>query len=77
MPEGASPSKLYLRVDSMESPQYAKTKNLVEIFDGSVRVYFYDRATSSYHEYDGGIEITEFVLKELVRLLGRENVVLK
>ncbi len=74
---GSSPSKLYLRVGNMESSQYFKARNLVEIFDGPVRVYFFDRATSAYHEHVGGISVSDFVLKELTELLGRENVVLK
>ncbi len=71
------PSKLYLRVSSMDSPQYLKVRNLVEIFDGPTRVYFYDSATCAYHEHVGGIEISEFVVKELMGILGKESVVLK
>ena len=70
-------SKVYLRVPSLDSEIYQKTRNLVEIFDGPIRVYFYDSSTAKYTEHNGGITISEFVLNELISLLGKDNVVPK
>ncbi len=73
----APPSKVFLRVPDLQGVPYQKARNLVDIFEGNVRVIFYDTARSTYVPYDHGLDATEFVLNELVALLGRENVVVK
>jgi DNA polymerase-3 subunit alpha len=73
----APASKLYLRVPSLTCKEYLKAKNIVDIFDGSVKVIFYDRETSSYSNYPSGISATKYILSELQEILGNENVVLK
>ena len=70
-------SKLYLRVPDMKCQQFLKAKNLVDIFEGAVRVVFYDSSTSSYSNYDHGVELSEYIYGELISLLGEENVVPK
>ncbi len=69
------PTKLYLRVPDLSSEVYRKAKNLVEIFEGSTQVFFYDSSTSQYIPHTGGTEATEFVLNELRQILGEINVV--
>lgn len=69
--------KLYLRVPSLQSDEFVRAKNLVEIFEGSVSVIFYDTETKQYHPSGLGFDATEYTLKQLSELLGNENVVLK
>ncbi len=69
------PTKLYLRVPDMNCREYLKAKNLVNIFDGSVRVIFYSQADAKYINYNIGIDASDFVLAELRELLGKDNVV--
>ena len=70
-------TKLYLRVPDLVGQTYQKAKNLVEIFEGSVRVIFYDTASAVYVPFEHGIDATPFVVGELIGLLGRDNVVPK
>ena len=69
--------KLYLRVPDLSGDRYQKAKNLVEIFEGPVRVIFYDTASASYVPFEQGIDASPFVVGELIGLLGRDNVVPK
>ncbi len=70
-------NKLYLRVPDTVCPQYLKAKNLVDIFEGAIKVFFYDASASKYIEYPQGIELTEYLYNELIALLGKDNVVPK
>ena len=70
-------TKLYLRVDDLACKEYLKAKNIVDIFDGTVKVIFYSRETSSYTDHTSGITLSEYVLGELRDILGDENVVPK
>ena len=70
-------SKLYLRVPDLNSREYLKAKNLVDIFEGGVQVIFFDTSNKKYLPYSHGIELTEFIHSELCMLLGKENVVVK
>ena len=71
------PSKIYLRVPSLESKEYLKAKNIVDIFEGPVKVIFYDSSSSRYINYSSGIAFSEYIYNELVGLIGKENVVVK
>jgi len=68
-------SKLYLRLPDLVGTQYAKAKNLLEIFDGETPVIFYDTSKASYVPYGAGASVDAFLLSELCALLGKENVV--
>ena len=70
-------TKLYLRVPTMDCEQYRKAKNLVEIFEGTVRVIFYDTSTAQYVQSNLTVDASSFVLDELSSVLGKENVVAK
>ena len=72
-----SVSKLYLRVLSLDSDAFLKAKNLVEIFEGSVPVIFYDTSSKQYHPSGLSYDVTDYTLKQLKELLGNDNVVLK
>ena len=70
-------SKLYLRVPSVESEEFLKAKNLVEIFEGNLPVIFYDNVKKEYLPSGLGFDATDYTVNELKKLLGVENVVLR
>ena len=70
-------TKLYLRVDDLRCEKYLKAKNIVDIFDGEVKVIFYSRETSAYTDHTSGVVLSDYVLGELRSVLGEENVVPK
>ncbi len=75
-----APSKVYLRVTSLTSAEAKKAINLIEIFDGGVPVIFYETDTKAYLPIEAiplGLDATPFVIKELKKILGEENVVAK
>jgi hypothetical protein len=69
--------KIFLRVPDMNCKQYQKALNLVDIFEGTVQVIFYNTAENKYVSYSNGISLSSFVLTELRNVLGEENVVIK
>ena len=77
----ARAKKLYLRVPDTSGNLYRKASNLADIFEGNAygrtETYFYDSAAGKYIRWNPGVCLTEFVLGEFTRLLGRENVILK
>ncbi len=70
-------NKLYLRVPDMKCKQFEKARNLVDIFEGNVKVIFYDSSNASYANYSNGVELSQYLYGEFVSLLGKENVVPK
>lgn len=70
-------TKIYLRVPDFNCREYFKAKNIVEIFDGDIKVIFYDSSTSKYVNFPMGVNVTEYILSELRSILGKENVVMK
>ena len=69
--------KLYLRVPDLRCAKYKKAANLADIFEGGVRLFFYDNESAKYSEYPHGIDLSDYVYNELIALLGKENVVPK
>jgi hypothetical protein len=49
----------------------------VNIFEGAVRVIFYDASTKTYLNHTSGVELTDYVMAELCELVGKDNVVPK
>ena len=77
-PAQAVPKKVYLRVPDMSGEVFKKAKNLVDIFnEGTICVVFYDSSTSKYMEYSERMFYSEYAIKELKKLIGDENVVIK
>ena len=69
---------LYLRVESVTSSGFKRSIAIVDIFSGECKVVLYDMQNKKYIKItDRGIEPTEFVIRELVEILGSENVVLR
>ena len=76
-PAPQKPKKLYLRVSGRESREFMKAVNLIDIFEGGTQVIFYCMDEKSYFSYSRAINASDFVIGELVALLGAENVILK
>ena len=72
-----NPRILYLRVTSTEDAKWKKALNILEIFEGSLPVSVYDASRSTYEKLSLGFDCTEYTLRELISILGKENVVLK
>ncbi|MCL2518533.1 MAG: OB-fold nucleic acid binding domain-containing protein, partial [Oscillospiraceae bacterium] len=70
--------KLYLKVDNMEDIRFQKVCNLIEIFNGSVPVIFYDNSNKKYIKANNlSVYYNDFICNELAEILGKENVILK
>lgn len=75
--QNKSERKLFLRVPDLECEKYKKACNLVDIFTGEGQIIFYDESTAKYLAYSGGALVDDFLIEELVKILGKENVVYK
>ena len=73
----ATPKKIFLRVPNLECEEYKKAANLIDIFEGTVQTVFYDSSNSKYQTYPIGAFLDDFLLSQLKKILGEENVVLK
>ena len=73
----SSAKKIYLRVPDMNSVQYLKAKNIVDIFEGEVFVIFYSEEEKKYSNYDRRMTLSPYILKELKDILGEDNVALR
>jgi len=72
-----SGGKLYLKVPSMNSTEYKKCENLIEIFEGGTPVVYYDASNKKYLARRGGIALSDFILKTLRQYIGDGNAVYK
>ena len=62
----------------MSCEAFKKAKNMVDIFnEGTIRVIFYDQSTAKYAEYSERMFYSEVAIKELKKILGDDNVVVK
>ena len=71
------PKKLYIKVPDMVSDVFQKTMNLIEIFDGSTPVVFFDGSANKYISCSAGIEMSNFVMTRIKRIVGEENAIYK
>jgi DNA polymerase-3 subunit alpha len=67
--------KLFVRVPSLESELAKKAKNLVELFEGTTQVLFYDTEKGTYSSFSARFDLTPFTFAEMKALLGEENVI--
>lgn len=74
---GARPKKVFLRVTDVTSREAKKAVNLIEIFDGETPVMFYETENKRYLSLNIALDATPFVIGELKKLLGEENVKVK
>ncbi|MBQ9801652.1 MAG: DNA polymerase III subunit alpha [Clostridia bacterium] len=68
---------LYLRVPSLTDPLYARARTILEIFDGQTPVSVFDASTKTYHKQAVGFDLTPYTHRELIAILGAQNVVTK
>ncbi len=77
-PVPPKPTKLYLKVDSMDGPLGRRVQSFLQIFPGQMPVIFYDMSTGKYLRADNlAAAPTPFVLRELAEILGEDGVVLR
>ncbi|MGN0570598.1 MAG: DNA polymerase III subunit alpha [Candidatus Fimenecus sp.] len=68
---------LMLLVDTLNSPQDKKVKNLLSIFEGNIPVYLYYNDTKKKYVSARGVDVNMPLLHELKQLLGEKGVMLK
>ncbi len=75
----SSASRLYIRVNGVDTVEYKRAMALVHIFCGDLPVFVYDVRTGKYTRLEscGADPASRRLISELSRLLGEENVVLK
>lgn len=73
-----APSKLFLKVESMDSAECRRVQSFLHIFTGNVPVVLFDSSTGKYMQSNGvSVTPTPFVLRELKEILGEDAVVLR
>ena len=71
-------SKLYLKVDKIDSPIVQEIIDVLKEFSGETKVIFFDASTKKYSKISGiSISINEEILFILKELLGHDNVIYK
>ncbi len=68
---------LSLLVDTLDSPQDKKVKNLLSIFEGNIPVYLYYKDTRKKYISARGVDVCMPMLNELQLLLGEKGIMLK
>ena len=66
-----------LLVDTLNSPQDKKVKNLLSVFEGNIPVYLYYNDTRKKYVSARGVDVNPTLLNELKQLLGEKGVMLK
>lgn len=69
--------RLFLRVPDMQSVEYRKCLNLIEIFEGGIPVIFYDSSAKEYRTNNVGVALSEFLMQEFISIVGKDNAVFK
>ncbi len=76
--EQKRPSKLYLKLPSLDDALTRRATNLVEIFCGNIPVILYDSKEKQYVNYSGaGADASSRLISELRAILGEDSVVLR
>lgn len=66
--------RLFLRFDSSNSPQVNICENLISIFEGNIPYYFYYNDNQQY-KFISKCDGNEILIRELVKILGSDNVI--
>jgi DNA polymerase-3 subunit alpha len=69
--------KLWLKVPNMEGKLFRQALAICEIFSGETPLAFYDLSSKKYISAGIGVEPSDFVRRELSKLLGSDAVVLR
>lgn len=73
--ENAAVKKLFLRLPDLTGALFKQTQGMLGIFDGKTPVFYYDMSSGTYVPARMAVDATPFLLDQLRRLLGGENVV--
>ncbi len=70
---------LFIRVPSLESDEYRRARNVIAVFDGQLPLYIYCREQKKLLRAPHGLYVSmnSVLERELVSILGRENVVVR
>ncbi len=74
-PGTAKPRTLYVRVSSEDARLLSRVTSFLQIFEGGVRTVIFDPATK--REMRLSCAVDDFLVNELIHIIGRKNVVLK
>ena len=65
-------------MESIESEQFKKALNLIEIFEGRTKVVFYDASQKNYISAKGrSVDLSGNILHFFTEVLGKDNVIIK
>ena len=72
-------SAVYLKVSNMETREFHKARNLLEIFDGQTPVIFYLTDTKKQLMAPKSLwaDVNDVLIRELKKVLGEDSVKLK
>lgn len=77
-PQQTKPLTLYIKIPDMEGDIFQHVVNLIEIFEGTLPVVFYDQSRGKYIKANTLFcDLTEYVFKQLETTVGKGNVVVK
>ena len=68
--------RLFLRFTDSSSPQIKVCSNLISIFEGKIPVYYYYEDTRKYVK-TASCDCNEVLMRELKKILGNDNTILK
>ncbi len=71
------PTKVYVRVESLESPIAERIKAISELCRGECELYFYDMKEKSYAKLSTGISPSPYILSLLEKILPKGDLVVK
>ena len=73
-----APSRLFLRVPSMNSEEKRRAECFLSIFPGPFPVVFYDQSCGKYYRAENlSTVLSDFTVRELGALLGADSVILR
>ncbi len=69
---------IYFRVKSRECEEYKKIQHVLDVFDGSIPVYYYFTDENKVVRHQGRLcDVNDSMLRELKRIVGDKNVGIK
>lgn len=76
-PRAGTPRRLFLRVPGRKDAKYLKALNLCELFEGDFPAFFYFADEKCYDTSAHGVAMSDYVMRQWIDLLGKENVILQ
>ena len=69
--------KLYLRFDTKNPDVYAKVKAIVSTYPGQSQIVVKCLSSSTAFAFSSKVDVNNYLINELIGLLGETNVVIK